>query len=743
MTIRRALARWAIGSLVASVSAPLAAHGVPIQVVYNDTADQGFFDPIRGTERRAAFQAAVDQWAATLAGAVPVVIQTEMPSLGGTGVSALLASTAAVTLHRNFSGAPFMNTWYPAALADQFAGIDLNGTALPEIDVRFNGDVDGPAVLGSVNWYYGLDGQPGADVDFLTIALHEIGHGLGFTDTIDATDGTFALGDAPSIFEQMLTRPEIGSLSTMLPAERLAAIVASGDLFFCGPGVIAFNGSPRSVYTPDPFQPGSSVAHWNTDPPPELMAPFYSGPIHEFGTLLPALVDMGWQLAGASPTPRSAPATPTGTLPPRPSATPATPRSTDELLYVANFDDSTVSVINAASRAVTQTVEVGDGPLGLAASPDGTRVYVANFRDGTISVVRTGDNLVIATVPVGDSPNAIAATSDGAFLAVTDTAADQVAIVTTDTLEVIARIPAGEQPSGIALDGADRAFVTDFSGATVTVVDLNARRRRALIPVPFATASDGLLGIAIAPQAGTGYIAALYGEYARALSADNLTVASNFGSSFPTLVRFEAVVTNTAGSTAYLVGQAPDTGAGSVTVVQMSDSAIVATVPVGLVPEALTLSRGEGLLYVANTGGDTVSIVNPTSRRVVATVPVGHAPSGIVAVAVPQGQCPAECGTPAGTASATIPPTATQTPSAVATPERCFGDCDGNGTVMVTELITLVDIALGAVDPTACPGITASAHAPVAIADIVRAVANALNGCVEGIAATQSNGRSL
>ncbi len=52
------------------------------------------------------------------------------------------------------------------------------------------------------------------------------------------------LDDQPAILERMLLRPEIGVLSDLLPAERLAAIVASGDLLWDGPAVVAFNGAP-------------------------------------------------------------------------------------------------------------------------------------------------------------------------------------------------------------------------------------------------------------------------------------------------------------------------------------------------------------------------------------------------------------------------------------------------------------------------------------------------------------------
>ena len=58
----------------------------------------------------------------------------------------------------------------------------------------------------------------------------------------------------------------------------------------------------------------------------------------------------------------------------------------------------------------------------------------------------------------------------------------------------------------------------------------------------------------------------------------------------------------------------------------------------------------------------------------------------------------------------------------------CAGDCDGGSTVTVDEVITLVNLALGTVQPPACPGGIPNG-AEVNVALIIRAVNNALNGC--------------
>jgi hypothetical protein len=67
-----------------------------------------------------------------------------------------------------------------------------------------------------------------------------------------------------------------------------------------------------------------------------------------------------------------------------------------------------------------------------------------------------------------------------------------------------------------------------------------------------------------------------------------------------------------------------------------------------------------------------------------------------------------------------------------ATPEVCTGNCNGDGSVMVDELITLVNIALGTMPPSGCPqGIPAGESVDVAL--LVRAVNAALNGCGEAV----------
>jgi hypothetical protein len=59
----------------------------------------------------------------------------------------------------------------------------------------------------------------------------------------------------------------------------------------------------------------------------------------------------------------------------------------------------------------------------------------------------------------------------------------------------------------------------------------------------------------------------------------------------------------------------------------------------------------------------------------------------------------------------------------------CVGDCNCDGQVTVDEIITMVNIGLGAVDPARCLTGDANGDGQITVDEIITAVTNALNGC--------------
>jgi hypothetical protein len=62
----------------------------------------------------------------------------------------------------------------------------------------------------------------------------------------------------------------------------------------------------------------------------------------------------------------------------------------------------------------------------------------------------------------------------------------------------------------------------------------------------------------------------------------------------------------------------------------------------------------------------------------------------------------------------------------------CPGDCDGNGSVGIDDLVRGVAIALGEQPLAACASLDTNGDGHVDISELIRAVDLALQGCISG-----------
>jgi hypothetical protein len=277
---------------------------IVMTVTYADGANEGFNDPTLGANRRTAFEFGMGVWAANLQGPATISANATMTPRGGTANAATLASAAPAQYFENFTNAPLGNTWYPECLVEILSGTDPDDNRL-DINVDFNSDVDNATVLGNTDFYYGTDALPGTNVDFATVTIHELCHGLGFLDSFTNT-GTFGLGNPaqPIIFDRFL----VDSTGALLINKTASAnIVTSNNVFWSGlRGKYVYNfnfGRTNNVpmFAPTPYQGGSSVGHldeatfngiW------ELETPTNSSAVHvPDDIVLGILQDIGHSLA--------------------------------------------------------------------------------------------------------------------------------------------------------------------------------------------------------------------------------------------------------------------------------------------------------------------------------------------------------------------------------------------------------------------------------------------------------------
>jgi large repetitive protein len=268
---------------------------------------------------KAAFQRAVDIWSTQITSSVPITVDASFAALD----PGVLGSAGASYVSRNFSGAPRSNTWYPAPLAAKLRGSNSNpGTAM--ITAQFSS---------TANWYYGTDGNtPGGQSDFVSVVLHEIGHGLGFSGSgeLNSLIGSIGYGNttvSPDVFDvSVVDGTGLSVLSLTSPSATLGALFVSGNLYWNGTNGVAGNGGTRpKLYAPTTWQGGSSYSHLDESTyaagnANSLMTPAISGgeSIHDPGPITRGMFqDMGWTIDTGSAT-----ATPTATPTRTPSPTP-------------------------------------------------------------------------------------------------------------------------------------------------------------------------------------------------------------------------------------------------------------------------------------------------------------------------------------------------------------------------------------------------------------------------------------
>ena len=192
-----------------------------------------------GQQRLIAFTYAANLWGATLTSNQPIIINAQFSALTCTATSAVLGSAGATSIFANFPNAPRANTWYSYALANKLAGAYQGTANAAQINANFNVNLGTTGCLTGSFWYYGLDGNHGANVDFVAVLQHEMGHGVGFQTFTNGSTGAFN-GAFPSVWDHYLLGTASGlTWAQMTAAQRVESAISVNGLVWSGPGVTA------------------------------------------------------------------------------------------------------------------------------------------------------------------------------------------------------------------------------------------------------------------------------------------------------------------------------------------------------------------------------------------------------------------------------------------------------------------------------------------------------------------------
>lgn len=261
-----------------------------------------------------AFEFALSIWSEHISSDVPIKVNANWIELDGNTLGSARPSQVV-----QVSGAGEPNTWYTLAQLSA-----LTGQAIREQldDVEY--DIDMNVQCDYNDWYFGTDANvPENKSDFVTVVLHEIGHGLGFLGSMagdnDTETAEWGVGNNevnPLIYDRFTVDGDFNNLINASeypnPSPDLysALIGERGGIFFDGEdankSLMGHVANRAKLYSPDPFDEGSSYSHFDQatfrQSVNALMLPFIDRTfaVHTPGPLFCGVLgDMGWPLGDA------------------------------------------------------------------------------------------------------------------------------------------------------------------------------------------------------------------------------------------------------------------------------------------------------------------------------------------------------------------------------------------------------------------------------------------------------------
>jgi YVTN family beta-propeller protein len=242
---------------------------------------------------------------------------------------------------------------------------------------------------------------------------------------------------------------------------------------------------------------------------------------------------------------------------------------------ITNSTSGRLALVDTQTDRIFGNFFIGEGGVGVAVSPDGSRVFIGHHDFGRVSVFNALTLSLLADIPVGRGPLGLASQDRNKVYVANQNTGTVSVITATDavTYKLTATIDIGREPRGVAVSPDGRKLYVTFHD-NVSVIDAATNDQNLIF--------DGghrPVGVAVSPD----------------------------------------------GSKFYVANEGSDT----VSALATATNAVIATIPVGRRPFGVAVSPDDSKVYVTNTGSDDVSVIAAATSTVTATIPVRHSPKGV------------------------------------------------------------------------------------------------------------------
>ncbi|GHO87412.1 hypothetical protein KSZ_54180 [Dictyobacter formicarum] len=156
------------------------------------------------------------------------------------------------------------------------------------------------------------------------------------------------------------------------------------------------------------------------------------------------------------------------------------PSQDGKFLYVADNRNASVSRIDLATKQLT-TTKVGPDPYTVLLNRDGSQLYVSNWGESDVTVLDPNNMTVEKTIPVGLHPNALAENPTTGQIYVSNSDSDQVSVIDPqqrDVIQTISLAPyqgalTGSQPDALSFSPDGKTlYVANAGNDDIAVIDL-------------------------------------------------------------------------------------------------------------------------------------------------------------------------------------------------------------------------------------------------------------------------------
>ncbi|WP_080843942.1 YVTN family beta-propeller repeat protein [Cytobacillus gottheilii] len=287
--------------------------------------------------------------------------------------------------------------------------------------------------------------------------------------------------------------------------------------------------------------------------------------------------------------------------------------------YITSYSTGVVDVVDLKTNTVEKAkITVGREPNSAGFNPNGTQVFVTNRADNNVSVIDPASDKVIKTISVGHQPHGVAFSPDGKKAYVANRSSSSLSIIDTNTLEVSNTITVPSTPTAMVV--VDNKIYLTTQLALVTI-DINTDTVINQIPL-----SDPY-GLSVNPKKTKLYVAQRSANTVSVIDIVNNTLEATVAVG----ISPHATEVSPDGTRVYTV----NASSSSVSVIDTSSNTVIDTISVGSSPYVVGLSKDGKYVYTVNYGSHNMSVIDTATHTVVEAIDVSSGPFMVGTFMVP------------------------------------------------------------------------------------------------------------